>query len=68
MDYLMWFDDSSNDLPRKAQKAIDYYIQKFGIPPQILETSIQDDPLPEGLEFVVRVERVRIPKFHFFIG
>ena len=65
---LLWLDDSKNSMPIKAQKALAYYQQKFGIPPQVLETSLQDEPLPEGIELVVRVQRVSIPKHHFLIG
>jgi hypothetical protein len=64
----MFFDDSEFSMSVKAQKALDFYFQKFGTPPQVLETSIQDEPVPEGLDLVVRVQRVSIPKFHFLIG
>jgi len=68
MSYLMWFDNSNSEMSEKARKAVEYYQSKFGTPPQVLEMSVKDEPLPEGLELVVRVRRVSIPKFHFLMG
>ena len=65
---LLWLDDSKSTMPAKAQKAIDYYQHKYGTPPQVLETSLRDEPLPEGLVLVVKVQRVHIPKSHFLMG
>ena len=66
--YQLWFDDSKTTMSAKAEKAIEYYRQKFGAPPQVLETSLKDEPLPEGLELAVMVQRVSIPKYHFLLG
>ena len=67
-DYLMWFDNSKEPMTDKVCKALDAHIQKFGVPANIVETSLKDEPVPEGVELVVRVQRVRIPKSHFLIG
>jgi hypothetical protein len=65
---LLWFDDSKVPMSDKAQKALDYYMKKFGVPAQVLETSLRDEVLPDGLQLIARVQRVSIPKHHFLIG
>jgi len=66
--FLLWFDNSKDPMTDKVRKALDAHIQKFGVPANIVETSLKDEPVPEGVELVVRVQRVRIPKSHFLIG
>jgi len=68
MDYLLWFDGSKEPVSEKVQKVLDFYKEKFGVPANIVEMSLKDEPIPEGMQMVVRIQSVNIPKSHFLLG
>lgn len=68
MTYRGWQMNPKNSTSIEIQNALQFYIQKNGYPPQILEVSDQLDSveLPEGLQLVTNV--VRIPKNVILLG
>lgn len=53
-------------LSENVQRAIDMYIRKHGEPPNILESSLKDVPLPDGMSIVTRW--VKLPTNILLIG
>ena len=64
MTYMEWYE--KGDLSEAVKHAIAHFEKKYGTPPSIVETSLKDEPLPEGMTFVVN--RIRIPKGHILVG
>ena len=66
--YRIWQMSNKNSITDEISLATQNYIQRMGIPPQILEHSDQLEKveLPEGLQLVTH--SVRIPKNILLIG
>jgi hypothetical protein len=64
----MWLDASNQPLSDKLQEAIAYHVKKYGNPPAVIEMSRYDEPVPNGLVLVTRIQRVHLPKSHFLLG
>lgn len=66
MDYRA-YQLSMRDIPTEIQQALNQYIQRYGQPPQILlESSLEQVPLPEGMNIVTQA--VHLPKNIILIG
>ena len=66
MIYTAWQFDNV-PLDENVRNALDSYIEKNGLPEQILlETGLKELPIPEGMNIVVKT--VSIPKNVLLIG
>lgn len=68
MTYRGWQSNPKNSFPSEISAAVQFYIDRYGFPPQVLEISDQLEKveLPEGLQMVVSA--VRIPKNILLLG
>ena len=68
MVYRGWQVNPKNDFGQEISSALQFYIDKHGLPAQVLEISDQlpASELPEGLQLVTNV--VRIPKNIVLVG
>lgn len=57
---------SLKNISQEVADILQAYTKKYGYPPQILETSLKDIPLPDGMNLVVRWQQ--IPKNIILIG
>ena len=48
------------NVPQEVSEVLQQYQRKYGQPPEILETSLPELPLPDGMSLVVR--RHELPK------
>lgn len=71
---MLWFDNSKDLLSIKIQKAVDYYIKKYGrnpdlvlVHPSMLENQNQLDLKSDTVSFTVRPYRPVLPG-HIWIG
>lgn len=61
MDYYMLWNGRD-----KVDEALRAYTSRYGQPPNIIQSSVRDDPLPENMGVVV--ERVHIPTNYLLVG
>ena len=68
--YMMeWWMPSNRDISKNISDALDYYIKKYGKPPQILlevSDKLEKVSLPDGMNIVV--QSFRMPKNIIHIG
>lgn len=61
--YMLWYQNVP--VTDRVKNAIEYYQKRYGNPPSIIETPLEEE-LPEGMSVVVK--RVRIPKGNLLVG
>ena len=68
MEYRGWQISPKNTFAQEVSNATQFFIEKYGTPPQVLEYSdqLESVELPEGLQLVTNV--VRIPKNVILLG
>lgn len=66
-DFRGWQFDPKDELSKSVRDALQNYIDHNGLPEQILlETGLEEVPLPESMNIVMR--SVRIPKNVLLVG